>query len=82
LKQRRLYRGPLEDCFGNVIAVGDRFLYHAAGRTYVGLVIAFVGRCLLMDVGAGRSGRNSTVNVRSPHYGVCLDRVPEDIFNA
>ena len=69
---------PIKDYFGNLIEVGDRIYYNRQA----GIVVKLRQKSLLFDIGAGSwNYANQTMNCNSPDQAVCLDRVPEDIFN-
>ncbi len=70
--------GPPVDFFGTPIMVGDRYFYGAPPTP--GLVVKVGKTTITLDVGAGYHGENRTMLARSPDKGVCLDRVPFDIF--
>lgn len=70
----------IRDHFGNEIEVGDRYFY-GSPPTH-GIVIKIRQMSIVIETGGSRwePNVNHTMNCKSPDKGVCLDRVPEDIF--
>lgn len=69
---------PVVDHFGNLIEVGDRYFY-GAPPTH-GTVISIKLRTIVIEVGAGWNGTNQIMKCKSPDKGICLDKIPEDIY--
>jgi len=72
--------GPPKDYFGNEIKLHDRYFYGSPPTA--GTVIKVNLMSIVLDIGAkGWAKTNMTMNCKSPEKGVCLDKIPEDIFN-
>ncbi len=82
---RRIRRGgrprkgdPIIDHFGNDIEVGDRYFY-GSPPTH-GVVLKLRTSSIMIEVGS-RLGVSSTMDCKSPRKGICIDKVPDDIFS-
>ena len=82
MQRRRRYPRKdrtVRDHFGQEIEPGDRYFY-GSPPTH-GIVVKLTGRTMLLDIGADFwDGTNRTMKVKSPDKGVCLDKIPLDIW--
>lgn len=70
-------RGEPLDYFGNRIERGDRFFY--GNPAIFGRVLRITGGTLMLEIGIDYKGQSQTMRVKSPMYGICLDKVPDDV---
>ena len=70
-------RGDPLDFFGQLIEKGDRFF--SGNPATVGTVIRVTGGVLDLELPRDQNGQRKMYKVKTPRWGVCLDKVPDDI---
>ncbi len=79
IRRRRTRNNPPRDHFGNLIEIGDRFF--CGNPCVAGTVIKIMGQSIMLDVGVNSyTQANHTMNFKSPNQGICLDKIPENIY--
>lgn len=73
MRWHRGRKNPPEDYLGNIIELGD--IFFNGNPTVIGRVIKIKNTSIMLETGADYENCSTTMNIKSPDKGLCLNKV-------